>query len=119
MSERQANDTSTPARVVAEVYVIDPVTKKPMAPGASASTYAPSTDPTAGVRGGSYIWAVTASAWNSATVKLQALGPDGATYLDIDSLTANGTKGVVIGEGATVRLAVSGGVPAGLASSLT
>lgn len=119
MSERQANDITTPARVVGEVYVIDPVTKKPMAPGASASTYAPSTEPTAGVRGGSYIWALTVTAWNSATVKLQALGPDGATYLDVDSLTANGSKGVVLGEGATVRLAVSGGTPTGLASSLT
>ena len=119
MSERQANDTTNPARVVTEIYVIDPVTKKPMAPGASTATYAPTTDPTPGVRGGSYIWAVTATAWNGATVKLQAVGPDGTTYLDIDSLTANGTKGVVIGEAATVRLAASGGAPTGIASSLT
>ena len=97
------------------VALVDPATGR--AP--VGATYAPTTDPTLGLKGGSYIWAVTATAWNGATVKLQALGPDGATYLDVDSLTANGTKGVVIGEGATVKLAVSGGVPTGLASSLT
>ena len=97
------------------VSIVDPATGRPPV----GATYAVGTDPTAGLKGGSYIWAVTATAWNGATVKLQALGPDAATYLDVDSLTANGTKGVVIGEGATVKLAVSGGAPTGVASSLT
>lgn len=97
------------------VAIVDPATGR--AP--VGATYAVGTDPTVGLKGGSYIWAVTATAWNGATVKLQALGPDGATYLDVDSLTANGTKGVVIGEGATIKLAASGGAPTGLASSLT
>lgn len=78
-----------------------------------------STTAVAGVQGGSYVWALTAGAFNGATIKLQALGPDGSTYVDVDSLTANGQKGVVLGENAQVRLAATGGAPTGVSASLT
>lgn len=120
MSERAASDTETPARTVTEVYFIDPVTKLPVGPGVSSLTYDISAEQaTEGVRGGSYIWAATATAWGGATVTLQALGPDGTTWLSVDSLTANGAKGVVVGEGATLQLAISGGAPTALATSLS
>jgi hypothetical protein len=38
MTERSANDTTTPARLVLDAYIIDPVTKLPMAPGVADST---------------------------------------------------------------------------------
>ena len=71
-----------------------------------------------GVRGGAYIW-TSVGTWNAATATLQSLGPDGVTWLDVDTLTANGRKGVVIGENATVRVALTGGPPAGVYSSLS
>lgn len=93
--------------------------EQPLGAPTAAPTYAVSTAPTPSVKGGSYIWAATASNWNGAQAKLQAVGPDGVTYLDIESLGANGAKGVVIGEGAIIKLAVTGGAPVGLVSSLT
>lgn len=36
MTERSANDTTTPARLVLDAYIIDPVTKLPMAPGVAS-----------------------------------------------------------------------------------
>lgn len=36
MTERSADDTTTPARLVLDAYIIDPVTKLPMAPGVAS-----------------------------------------------------------------------------------
>lgn len=73
-----------------------------------------------GVVGGSYIWSV-AGTFGGATVKLQALGPDGSTYLDVPSasMTAVGQLGVAIGANATLKVVVTGGTPSALYSSLT
>lgn len=78
-------------------------------------------DPITGVASGSYIWALTAGTWAGATIKLQALGPDGATWLDVSgsSLAANGTVGVVVGANASLRLAATGGAPLNVNSSLS
>ena len=37
MTERSANDITTPARLVLDAYIIDPVTKLPMAPGVASN----------------------------------------------------------------------------------
>lgn len=97
------------------VVLVSHLTGKP----ASGLTYSLTAAGTPGILGGAYIWAVTASDWDGATVALQALGPDGATWLDVHAMTANGIAGVEVGEGATLRLSASGGAPVGLASSLT
>ena len=68
--------------------------------------------------GGSYIW-TAAGTFGGATVKLQALGPDGQTWLDVAALSAPGSTGVVVGEDASVRVAVSGGSPSGLYATLS
>lgn len=69
---------------------------------------------------GSYIWAV-AGTFGGATVKLQTLGPDGATYVDVAgaSMTANGAMEVRIGGGAMIKVVVTGGVPSALYSNVT
>lgn len=71
-----------------------------------------------GLGAGSYVWSAIAANWNGATASLQSLGPDGSTWVTIDTLTANGTKGVVIGENAVVRISLSA-APAGFYSSLS
>ena len=83
-------------------------------------------DPIEGVAAGSYILAMVAAAWNGSTVKLQFLGPDGATWMDAKDtasnaaqLAANGQFGVVVGGNATLRLFASGGAPAGLYAKLS
>jgi hypothetical protein len=72
------------------------------------------------VRNGTYIWALAGTV-GGATIKLQTLGPDGATYLDVTgaSMTAVGQMQVIIGEGAVVRAVVTGGAPSALYSNLT
>lgn len=71
-----------------------------------------------GVPAGSYLWAVQGT-FGGATVTLRELGPDGANWLDLETLTAPGRKGVVVGEQATVRAFVTGGAPVGLYSELS
>ena len=72
------------------------------------------------IPGGAYFWELNASAFNSGTVKLQYLGPDGITWLDVASasLTANGAVAVVIGKNTFVRLIANGGAPAAVFSDL-
>lgn len=80
------------------------------------------TSPVTGVAGGSYILAISASNFNSATIKLQGLLPDGVTWADITgaSTTANTTGiGVTIGTNASVRLAATGGAPANVYATLS
>jgi hypothetical protein len=70
------------------------------------------------IASGAYVFSA-AGTFGGATVKLQALGPDGATWSDVASLAAAGSTGVVLGEGASVRAAVAGGSPAGLYATLS
>lgn len=72
------------------------------------------------VNGGLYAFSVQGT-FSGATVKLQILGPDGATYQDIDAalaLTAAGIQGVDLPGGATVKAVVSGGPPSGIYANL-
>lgn len=76
------------------------------------------TAPVTDMPGATYILTVTAATWAGATLTLQELGPDGATWLNsIDqagspvAFTQNGRKGVVVGEGAWMRLLPTGGAP--------
>lgn len=70
------------------------------------------TTPVAGVRGGVYVW--DAQWTGAATVKLQALGADGATWRDVASLAAPGTFAgeVRIGANASLRLNSSAAITA-------
>lgn len=70
------------------------------------------------VWGASYVWSVSGT-FGGTTATLQALGPDGTTWLNVDSMTANGSKGVVIGHKASLRLNLAGGSPANIHSSLS
>lgn len=66
--------------------------------------------------GGPCVFSVAAGAFNGATVKLQVLGPDGATWIDAGTactLTANGF-GFVYLPHSRVRVNVAGGTPTGL-----
>lgn len=83
-------------------------------------------EPIEGVASGSYMLAMVATAWNGATVKLQFLGPDEATWMDAKDtadnaaqLAANGQFGVVVGGNATLRLSASGGAPTGIYAKLS
>jgi hypothetical protein len=66
--------------------------------------------------GGAGVFTVAGS-FGGATVKLQQLGPDGSTWLDISGgavdFTAPGQGGFVLPAG-PIRAAVSGGTPSGL-----
>jgi hypothetical protein len=80
------------------------------------------TTPVTGIAGGSYVMAISATAFNGATIKLQTLLPDGVTWADIPaaSVTANTTGlGVVLGANSTVRLAATGGAPTGVYATLS
>lgn len=58
--------------------------------------------PVASVAGGSYVFTPI---FTGTSVKLQALGPNGSTYVDVATVATSGTPtGVVIGNNATVRL---------------
>ena len=70
------------------------------------------------VVGASYEWCSTGT-FGGATLALQALGPDGATYMQIASQTAAGCTGVVLGQNAQVKVTVTGGSPTALYSSLS
>lgn len=70
--------------------------------GSSAAPTAGSvTTPVAGLAGGSYLWDAQ---FTGTSVVLQALGADGVTWRDVATRTTSGTTGVVIGQGATVRI---------------
>lgn len=91
---------------------------------ASANTVVSQVGP---VRGGDYIWACEASAWGGATATLQQLGQDGVTFRPVRNaantadltMTANGTIGVGVGQGATMRVVLSGGPTTGFYSNLS
>jgi len=72
----------------------------------------------AAIAGGSYIWGIS-GAWNAATAKLQALLPNGISWTDVATATADGAQGVIIGDNATLRVLISGGPPSAVYSNLT
>lgn len=78
------------------------------------------TGDTAGIAGGSYIWAYQLGG-TSPSLVLEALGPDGSTWITIATVTATGQQGVVLGNAARVRLRNGSGSNAitGLSSSLS
>lgn len=73
----------------------------------------------AGLDGGRYVWAA-AGTFGGATLQLQNLGPDGATWLDVTgaALTAAGQQAVDVGAGESLRVKVTGGAPSGLYATL-
>jgi len=78
------------------------------------------------VRGGDYIWACEATAWNSATATLQYLGQDNTTWRNMRNaantadltMTANSQIGIGVGQGSTLRVLLSGGTPTAFYSNL-
>lgn len=82
-------------------------------------------NPVSGIRGGDYIWRVSGT-FGGGTATLQTLDLDGTTWVnvrnsantaDVTATTAT-SIGVGIGQGATVRVAISGATNASLNSSL-
>ena len=71
-----------------------------------------------GLPGGWYMWACQGN-FAGATLTLRVIGPDKATYMDVETMTGPGRKPVVLGERDTVRVVVSGGAPASLYSELS
>lgn len=71
------------------------------------------------VGGGPYTFSAVGS-FGGATIQLELLGPDDATWLAIPdaSFTANGVKLLFLGKGSKVRAAISGGTPSGLYADL-
>lgn len=71
------------------------------------------------VGGGTYSWSLVGTI-GGATIKLQVLGPDAATFIDIPSatLSAAGVMSVDLAGGASVKAVVTGGAPSGLYSGL-
>lgn len=69
--------------------------------------------------GGRYIFMVVGT-FSGATVQLQLLGPDGATWVSLASgaLTAAGAVAVDVPQGANVRATVASGSPSALYASL-
>lgn len=76
------------------------------------------TGPDVTVPGGRFIWTVNAGAWNGATATLQTVGADGATRMPVATLTADGAVDVICGQNATLRVAVTGGPPTAMYSSV-
>lgn len=72
------------------------------------------------VMGGSYLFSGDGT-FGSGTLKLQRLSQDGVTYVDIASasMTAAGSVGVVLGQGATVRAVLSGATAPSLYANLS
>lgn len=78
------------------------------------------TTPVTVLKNPNYILSCLATSWNGATAQLQALGPDGSTWLTggVSALSANGTIPLSIGAGASVRISVTG-TPSGLFCNLS
>ncbi len=87
-------------------------------PYALLSNTSASGSPVGPVVGASYEWCSTGT-FGGATLALMALGPDGATYMQIATQSAPGCTGVVLGQNAQVKVTVAGGSPSALYSSLS
>jgi len=69
--------------------------------------------------GGLYLY-IACGTFGGATVKLQILGPDGVTYVDVpgSSMTVGGGLNVQLPSGSTVRGSVAAGAPSAIFASL-
>jgi len=100
----------------ANPFAADGASKLTLANNASMATGA--SLPANGVlipKGGNYRWQVIAGSFGGGTLSLQALAPDGTTWIPFDpvaSLTANGGLNVGIPDGSTVRMNMAGGTGA-------
>jgi len=112
------------------VSPIDPTTGLPIgAPTPQAYTLLRNASatgtPVTGIRGGDYIWRVSGT-FGGGTATLQTLDLDGTTWVNVRNAantadvtaTAASSVGVGIGQGATVRVLISGATGASLNSSL-
>jgi hypothetical protein len=112
------------------VASIDPLTGLPIgAPTPQAYTLLKNASatgsPVSGIRGGDYIWRVSGT-FGGGTATLQTLDLDGTTYVNVRNAantadvtaTAATSIGVGIGQGATVRVLITGATGASLNSTL-
>jgi hypothetical protein len=69
--------------------------------------------------GGRYLM-VASGTFSGATAKVQILGPDGSTYIDVAdaSLTAAGSKVIYLPNNCTVKGALASGTPSAMYLSL-
>jgi hypothetical protein len=69
--------------------------------------------------GGLYQYLVSGT-FSGATIKLQVLGPDGSTFIDVpnSSMTAAGALNVELPAGSTVKSVITAGPPSGVNASL-
>ena len=67
-----------------------------------------------------YIFSCVATSWGGASAQIQALGPDGATWLTggVSALTSNGVVTLSLGTGSLVEVVVTG-TPTGLYCALS
>lgn len=60
------------------------------------------------IAGGLYVWENDSSNFNSATISLQSLGADGATWKAVTTATTNAPQQIHVSAGASMRVTVSG-----------
>lgn len=114
----------------ARVSTIDPATGLALgAPTPQAYTLLSAASatgsPVSGIRGGDYIWRVSGT-FGGGTATLQTLDLDGTTWVNVRNsantadvtATSASSIGVGIGQGATVRVLITGATGASLNSSL-
>lgn len=112
------------------VVLVDPETGKGFGPGGpKAYTLLSAASATgsavSAIRGGDYIWRVSGT-FGGGTATLQALDLDGSTWVNVKAsdgttdITATAAKsvGVGIGQGATMRVLITGATGASLNSTL-
>jgi hypothetical protein len=83
------------------------------------SNAAVSGNPTLVPTGGRYVYAVTGT-FGGTSSKLQMLGPDGTTYVDVPTttLTAAGMPTIELPAGCTVKTVLTGGTPSAMYATL-
>lgn len=109
-TQPSSNASSVTPATDAKWTVVDDQTAYAFPPNNGSSLAAgAATTPVTIVVGGSYIWSYILGG-TSPSLVLEALGPDGTTYIPVNSVavTATGAQGVVLGAGSTVRLRNSG-----------
>lgn len=67
--------------------------------------------------GGRFVFAINGT-WNGATASLDVLAPDGTSYISVATYTANATGAFDVAQGATIRVSITGGPPAGMYATL-
>lgn len=130
--DRSAGDCRVPNPLSLPLVRIADLSGDPAAPGGAPQAYTLLTNasatgaPATGIRGGDYIWRVEGT-FGGATVTLQTLGLDGTTWINVRNAantadvtaTAATSIGIGIGQGASVRAAISGGTGVSINSSLS